>query len=105
MMQAAVNCFVNDARRKFVCASIGRRVRRSVTPYPWRKTGLPLRMTRTAAPGAVAELSGAKMASIWVEETWAGVVAAEKINARKIALVSVGFKSGLDGLDAGSSTR
>src|SRR5579859_209488 len=71
MMHAAVNCFVNDARRKFVCASMGWRVRMSVTPYPWRKTGFPLRMTRTAAPGAVVDFRGEKMASTWVGETWA----------------------------------
>src|SRR5271166_284623 len=70
-MLAAVNCLVNEARRKFVSASIGRRVRRSLTPYPRRKTGRPLRTTSTAAPGALLDFSELKMASIWVGETWA----------------------------------
>src|SRR5580658_8277732 len=70
MMQAAVNCSVNDARRKLVFASMGCRVRRSVTPYPRRNTGRPLRTTRTAAPGASLDLSVEKMESIWLVETW-----------------------------------
>src|SRR5579871_1283216 len=71
MMHAAVNCLVKEASRKFVCASIGRRVRRSVTPYPWRNTALPFLMTITAAPGASDDFSGAKIASICDDETCA----------------------------------
>src|SRR5579864_8647504 len=82
MMQVAVNCLVNDARRKFVCASIGCRVRRSVTPYPRRKTGCPSWMTRTAAPGAALDFNAEKMASIWEEGTWAVPRIAGRIIAR-----------------------
>src|SRR5579859_1064404 len=89
MMHAAVNCFVNDARRKFVCASMGWRVRMSVTPYPRRKTGLPLRMTRTATPGAVVDFRGKKMASIWVEDTWAEASADKKSEIRSTAACQI----------------
>src|SRR5580658_3892455 len=69
MMQAAVNCLVNDARRKLVFASMGCRERRSVTPYPRRNTGRPLRTTRTAAPGSSLDLSVEKIESIRLAET------------------------------------
>ena len=39
-MQAAVNCLVKDARRKFVSASMGWRVRRSVTAVSAAQGGL-----------------------------------------------------------------
>src|ERR1700745_1606080 len=52
MTAVAVNCFVNDARRKFVAGVIGPRLRKSVTPYPLRKTALSLFTTRTAQPGS-----------------------------------------------------
>ena len=91
-MQAAVNCLVNDASRKFVCASIGRKVRRSVTPYPRRKMGLPLRTTRTAAPGAVVDFSEEKTASIWAGETWAEEVTADKISANHNLVAWIDFK-------------
>src|SRR5580700_10144251 len=93
MMEAAVNCLVNDASRKFVCPSMGRTVRRSVTPYPRRKTGFPSRTTRTAAPGALEDFRGAKMASTWVGETWAEAVATEKISAQENTAASFSFKS------------
>src|SRR5271169_732413 len=91
MMHAAVNCLVNDASRKLVCSSIFVRVRRSVTPYPRRKTVPPLRTTSTAAPGALLDFSGAKMASIWREETWAEAVTAEKTSADSNAVASLIF--------------
>src|SRR5208337_1132120 len=105
MMQAAVNCLVNEASRKFVFASMGRRVRRSVTPYPRRKTVLALRTTSTAAPGALLDFSEAKMASIWLEETWAEVETAEKARARSNAGASLEFKASPRGLRRWNSTR
>src|SRR3954466_8736585 len=69
MMQVAVNCFVKEARRKLVVGPIGCLVRKSVTPYPWRNTGLPWCTTSTAAPGALLDFSEPKTASIWPDET------------------------------------
>src|SRR5580658_5136098 len=90
MMQAAVNCLVNEARRKLVWASILVRVRNSVTPYPRRNTTRrPLRTTRTAAPGASFDFSEAKMASTWLAETWAELVTAEKTKAQSKAVASL----------------
>src|ERR1700680_4080864 len=93
MMEAAVNCLVNEARRKFVFASMGRRVRRSVTPYPRQKTGCPLRTTRTAAPGASLDFSDAKMASIRLVRTWAATTVETTTAHRKHAAASRGLKS------------
>src|SRR5271157_2066039 len=93
MIQVAVNCLVNEASRKFVFASMGWRVRRSVTPYPRRKTGRPLWTTSTAAPGALLDFSEAKMASIWVEETWGDAETAEKARVRSRAFASLVFKA------------
>src|SRR6266567_7827895 len=90
MIAVAVNCLVNDARRKFVLASMGCRVRRSVTPYPRRKTGLPSRTTRIAAPGALVDLRDAKMVSICVEETWAE---AEKASGNSNVIANGVFKA------------
>src|ERR1700684_482028 len=92
MMQAAVNCLVNDARRKSVCASILVLLRRSVTPYPRRKTTRPLRTTSTAAPGASLDFSAAKMASIWLEDTCADEAAEEKTAKTSNPVASVDFK-------------
>src|SRR5580700_3256574 len=90
MMQAAVNCLVNDARRKLVFAPMGSRVRRSVTPYPRRNTGRPLRTTRTAAPGASLDLSVEKMESIRLAETWpVEICAAVKASANATSNVVV----------------
>src|ERR1700729_928226 len=83
MMAAAVNCLVNDASLKFVLASIGRRQRKSVIPYPRRNPGFPLRTTRTAAPGALLDFSEAKTASIWSAETWAEAVTIDRLTAEK----------------------
>src|SRR6516162_2474156 len=52
MTAIAVNCLLNDARRKLVCSSILWSVRRSVTPYPRSYTTRPFWITITAAPGA-----------------------------------------------------
>src|SRR5271167_344724 len=93
MMAVAVNCLVKEARRKFVFASIGRRVRRSVTPYPRRNTGCPLWITRTAAPGAVLDFRGAKMASIWEGETWAAAEKAKRTRATRSVFASLFFKA------------
>src|SRR5437763_1429860 len=71
MMQVAVNCLVKEASRKLVLGSMECSVRSSVTPYPWRKTTCPWRMTRTAAPGALLDFSEEKTSSICVDETWA----------------------------------
>src|SRR5689334_1388941 len=71
MIQVAVNCLVKEASRKLVFDSMGCRVRRSVTPYPWRKTTCPWRTTSTATPGALLDFSEAKRSSICVDETWA----------------------------------
>src|SRR5438270_9598294 len=92
MMAAAVNCLVKDARRKFVEGSMGCFVRRSVTPYPRRKTGFPLRMTRTAAPGALLDFRGAKTASMRVEETWAVAAPEEQTRPNSNAVASFGFR-------------
>src|SRR5271166_3574975 len=92
-MQAAVNCLVNEARRKLVWASILVRVRRSVTPYPRRNATRPLRTTSTAAPGALLDFSGAKIASIWLGETWPEAkTVEEKIAKPSSAAASVDFK-------------
>src|SRR5260370_8689104 len=80
MIAVAVNCLVKEAKRKFVFASIGRKVRRSVTPYPRRNTGCPSRTTRTAAPGAWLDLREEKMASTWVDETCADARIEKKAN-------------------------
>src|SRR5581483_4217648 len=71
MMQVAVNCLVKEASRKLVSGRIGVRVRKSVTPYPSRKTTCPWRTTSTAAPGASLDFSEEKRWSIWADETWA----------------------------------
>src|SRR5207245_7861893 len=71
MMQVAVNCLVKEASRKSVTGLIRARVRRSVTPYPRRNTGLPLLTTRTAAPGALVDFNDSNTASIWLLENWA----------------------------------
>src|SRR5579872_2280259 len=72
MMHIAVNCLVNEARRKLVCESMRCLVRRSVTPYPWRKNGMPSCTTSTDTPGASLDFNDAKTASICADETWAG---------------------------------
>src|ERR1700722_1157370 len=89
MMQAAVNCLVNDARRKLVWASILVRVRKSMTPYPRPNATRPLWTTSTAAPGASFDFSAAKMASIWLDETWAEPVTAEKTSAQSNVVASL----------------
>src|ERR1700722_2553739 len=93
MTAAAVNCLVKEARRKFVCASIRCWVRRSVTPYPRRKAGLPLWTTRTAAPGASVDFRESKIASILVEETWAGALPENKASADSSAILSLVFNA------------
>src|ERR1700751_5287931 len=86
MMHAAVNCLVNDARRKSVCGVMGCMARRSVTPYPRRKAGLPSRTTSTAAPGALLDFRGAKMGSMRSEGTWAAAFMATEIESSEIAV-------------------
>src|SRR6266851_9546562 len=63
MTAVAVNCLVDEARRKLVCALILLRVRRSVTPYPRRKAMRPSRITSTAAPGPFSDFRLAKIAA------------------------------------------
>src|SRR6266436_6854473 len=52
MIAIAVNCFVTDASRKLVFASIFDPVRRSFTPYPRSNITRPSFFTRTAKPGS-----------------------------------------------------
>src|SRR5437588_7648560 len=63
-MAIAVNCLVNEASRKFACASIFVFLRRSVTPQPCSKSVLPFCRTSTARPGASGEVTPEKTASI-----------------------------------------
>src|SRR5437588_2442684 len=64
-MAIAVNCLVNEASRKFACASIFVFLRRSVTPQPCSKSVLPFCRTSTARPGASGEVTPEKTASIF----------------------------------------
>src|ERR1700680_2800885 len=64
MIAAAVNCLLQEAKRKLVCASIFANVRSSRAPYPRSKIVRPPLRTKTAAPGDLPFASGAKMRSI-----------------------------------------
>jgi len=79
----AVNCLVNEARRKSVPGPMGCFVRKSVTPYPPRNTGLPLYTISTAAPGASFDFSVLKIASTWPEPTCDGAASREEVHTRR----------------------
>src|SRR5258707_10791795 len=87
MIAAAVNCLVNDARRKLVFESMGCNVRKSVTPYARRNTGRPSRTTRTAAPGALPDFRDEKMASTCADETCPDARMTKRVNVRMASVV------------------
>src|ERR1700741_3439560 len=98
MMHVAVNCLVKEASRKSVTGLMRVRVRRSVTPYPRRNTGLPLLTTRTAAPGALVDFNESNTASIWLLETWPETEARRMTHETRKASGSLIFKGNSVGI-------
>ena len=60
----AVNCFVHEASRKFVCELITLWVRKSLTPYPRSSEVRPFARTSTEIPGDRSSIRFLNMPSI-----------------------------------------
>src|SRR5260370_42361211 len=87
MMDIAVNCLEQEARRKLVCESILAKERSSRAPQPRSNTVRPSFRTSTARPGVLAVASEEKKASrvgaIWSCEDCAADGTTTKIKSRE----------------------
>src|SRR5215468_12632455 len=81
MIAIAVNCFVTDASRKFVFASIFDALPSFFTPYPRAKTTFPSCFTSIAKPGVLPVAKPSKMPAICFSD---GMLCAFTLDATNI---------------------